>query len=186
MATTSVEAVWSAFNNRLERFIAHRVPDQQAAEDLLQDVYLKIHTHVDTLRDSERLQSWVYRIARNVIYDYYRSQKAVEEIPEDIAAPEDIDLSDDVAARLGVREMINALPEEYREALILTEYEGLTQKELAQRLGISLSGAKSRVQRGRKMLRELLLACCHFEFDRLGKVIDYHPRCQCCAERGCA
>ena len=81
--------------------------------------------------------------------------------------------------------MIELLPEDYREAILLTEYHGLTQQQMAERLGISLPAAKSRVQRGKKLLRELLLACCHFQFDRQGKVIDYYPRCQCCADAAC-
>ena len=72
--------------------------------------------------------------------------------------------------------MIDALPEPYREAIILTELEGLTQKELGERLGISLSGAKSRVQRGREQLKQALVDCCKFEFDRRGRVIDCEPR----------
>jgi RNA polymerase sigma-70 factor (ECF subfamily) len=82
-----------------------------------------------------------------------------------------------------VAAMVNALPEPYREALYLTEYQGLSQRELAARLGISLSGAKSRVQRAREKLKQLLLDCCHFEFDRLGRIIDYQPRCTCCSTR---
>jgi len=70
---------------------------------------------------------------------------------------------------------------DYREALILTEYQGLTQKELGEKLGISFSGAKSRVQRAREKLKTMLLDCCHFEIDRLGRVIDYQPRCDCCS-----
>jgi RNA polymerase sigma-70 factor (ECF subfamily) len=79
--------------------------------------------------------------------------------------------------------MIDSLPSHYREALLLTEYEGLSQKDLADRLGISISGAKSRVQRARAMLRDLLMECCHFEFDRYGTVIDYHPIACCCCSR---
>lgn len=177
----SAEAVWQVLNGRLARFIRHRVPDEYAADDLLQDVYLKIHTRIDTLRDDQRVQAWVYQIARNAIYDYYREQMPVTPIGDWMAEPEG-EAEDEVSLRLreSVRAMIMLLPDEYREALLLTEYEGLTQKELAERLGISLSGAKSRVQRGRKLLRELLLACCHFEFDRRGKVINYVPRCGCC------
>ena len=70
----------------------------------------------------------------------------------------------------------------YSEALLLTDYEGLSQRELATRLGLSFSSAKSRVQRAREMLRQLLLDCCHFEFDRLGRVVDYQPRCDCCTQ----
>ena len=72
--------------------------------------------------------------------------------------------------------MIEGLPDAYREAIVLTEFEGLTQKELADRLGISLSGAKSRVQRARGQLKQMLLGCCQFEFDRRGGIIDCKPR----------
>lgn len=81
--------------------------------------------------------------------------------------------------------MIDALPEPYREAIVLTELEGLTQKTLAQRLGISVSGAKSRVQRGREQLKQMLHECCSFEFDRRGKVIECEPRSRdACGECG--
>jgi len=80
---------------------------------------------------------------------------------------------------------ISTLPEPYREALVLTEFEGLTQKEMAERLGISLSGSKSRVQGGQEQLKQMLLERCDFEFDRLGRIIDCKPRakdaCQGCA-----
>lgn len=185
---TPVETIWMQFNTTLERFVRKRLPDTQAADDVLQEVYLKIHTNVHTLRNEDRLQAWLYQVARNAVYDYHRSQKPSDEISDDIPDPDGLDVSDDITARLAasVRAMIELLPDDYREALLLTEYERLTQKELAERLGLSLSGAKSRVQRGRKMLHELLLACCHFEFDRRGRVIDYYPHCACCSDSGCA
>ena len=184
----SVETVWNTFNEPLERFIRKRVSDEDIAADLLQDVYVKIHTNIATLRDTDRLQSWLYQIARNTVYDYYRTRKSHVEIPDELTMPEIDNATDDISARLaqGLRSMIEYLPDEYQEALRLTELEGITQQELAARTGLSLSGAKSRVQRGRKMLREMLLACCHFEFDRHGKVIDYSPECQCCSASRCA
>ena len=91
---------------------------------------------------------------------------------------------EDVISELfpSVRAMVMSLPAQDRQALILTEYQGLTQKELAERLGLSLSGAKSRVQRARAKLKQQLLDCCHFELDRRGHVIDYQPRCACCSD----
>lgn len=180
------ETIWRTLNTPLERFIRSKTPDKETAHDLLQDVYIKIHRSIDTLRDDERAEAWVYQIARNTIHDYYRQEKPTVEIGEWIVSPED-EMDDEITLRLAgsVRGMIDLLPDDYRTALLLTEYEGLSQKELAERAGISLSGAKSRVQRGRKLLREMLLSCCHFQFDRLGKVIDYYPRCQCCAEDAC-
>ncbi|HLZ55439.1 MAG TPA: sigma factor-like helix-turn-helix DNA-binding protein, partial [Ktedonosporobacter sp.] len=76
-------------------------------------------------------------------------------------------------------------PDQDRQALVLTEYQGLTQKELGERLGLSFSGAKSRVQRAREKLKQELLACCHFELDRRGHILDYQPRCDCCVQASC-
>ncbi|HET7838366.1 MAG TPA: sigma factor-like helix-turn-helix DNA-binding protein, partial [Rectinemataceae bacterium] len=119
-----------------------------------------------------------------------RARRPRAELDEDIeAAYGSPELEEDPAARLAfsLRETVDELEEPYREALILTEYEGLSQAELAARAGISLSGAKSRVQRAREKLKALLLACCHFELDRRGGIIDYQERCCRCgpAGKGC-
>jgi RNA polymerase sigma-70 factor (ECF subfamily) len=179
----AVESVWNQFSDRLHSFIRSRVPDEATAEDLLQEVFLRIHARMGTLRDMGKFESWIYQVTRNAIIDYYRTERPTDELPETLGSYED-EHEDDLVDRLAadVREMADALPERYREAFMLTAYEGLSQKELAQRLGISYSGAKSRVQRARQMIRDMLMTCCHFEFDRRGMVIDYHqPHCCCCA-----
>jgi len=183
----TTEKIWEEFHPRIKQFILKRIPDEYNAEDILQEVFLKIHARIDTLRDEEKLQGWMYQIARNVIADYYRQHKATVALSEALLLPEEPVVDDDVVKDLlpGVRTMVNSLPDEYRQALLLTEYEGLTQRELAERLGLSLSGAKSRVQRAREKLKAMLLDCCHFEFDRLGKIIDYQPRCACCTNQEC-
>jgi RNA polymerase sigma-70 factor, ECF subfamily len=185
---TTTERVWETFHAPLQQFIRHRVSDDATAEDLLQDVFLNIHQHVDTLRDVKKLESWIYQVTRNAIIDYYRSIRTTTtlEDPEALQLAEDLP-DEDVISELFpcVRAMVTSLPAQDRQALILTEYQGLTQKELAERLGLSLSGAKSRVQRARAKLKQQLLACCHFELDRRGHVIDYQPRCACCSTDAC-
>ena len=185
---TTTEHVWETFHAPLQQFIRHRVSDDSTAEDLLQDVFLNIHQHVDTLRDVKKLESWIYQVTRNAIIDYYRSIRTTTtlEDPEALQLAEDLP-DEDVISELFpcVRAMVTSLPAQDRQALILTEYQGLTQKELAERLGLSLSGAKSRVQRARAKLKQQLLACCHFELDRRGHVIDYQPRCACCSTDAC-
>lgn len=180
MLTDHTEMLWRDMNTTLKRFIAKRVTDENVTEDILQDVFLKIHTRADTLRDADKLESWMFQIARNAIIDYYRSHKQEHELPVSIAIEDTED--DEISKRLApcLREMIEDLPDKYREALLLTEYEGLSQAELAQRLGISFSGAKSRVQRAREQLKAMLLQCCHFELDRFGKILDYYPHRACC------
>ena len=177
----ALKSIYIQFHNDLYRFILRRVSDPDAAEDILQDVYLKVHAGVGDLRDSDRLESWIYQIARNAIIDHYRRARPHGEVPEHLALPEtgDSDAAADLAP--SVKAMLACLPGKYRQALTMAEYEGLKQHEIAERLGISLSGAKSRVQRGRQKLREALLDCCHFEFDRHGRVLHYQPRCAACA-----
>ena len=150
--TLTTERVWHDLHERLLRFIRARIADEGSAEDILQDVFLKIHARIDTLRDGDRLEGWVFQIVRNAIVDHQRSQRIRLPLPEDMVAPEDGEDGEDTAARrlsTSLRGMVEGLPEPYREALLLTEYGGLTQQELAARVGISLSGAKSRVQRAR-------------------------------------
>lgn len=185
---TTTERVWETFHVPLQQFIRHRVSDDATAEDLLQDVFLKIHQHVETLKDVKKLESWIYKLTRNAIIDYYRSTRQTTslDVPEALQLPEDLP-DEDVVSELfpSVRAMVMSLPAQDRQALILTEYQGLTQKELAERLGLSVSGAKSRVQRARAKLKQQLLDCCHFELDRRGHVIDYQPRCACCSTGSC-
>jgi RNA polymerase sigma-70 factor (ECF subfamily) len=184
--TETLQALWDRYCCRLLAFIRKRVTDAHDAEDLLQEVFLRVHQGLCCLREWSRLESWVYQVTRNLIVDYYRRRKESSEIPEDLPA-EEMPLEEDPVARLAgsLKEMIEALPEQYRQALILTEYQGLSQQALADTLGISLSGAKSRVQRARAKLRDMFLACCHFELDRRGRIIDYYERCCCCSPHPC-
>lgn len=155
-------------------YIANRVSDGDAVDDILQDVYLKAHTNLSTVRSRGSITSWLFRIASNAIVDHYRSQKPWVDLPDELVAPE---AERDYAAELAtcLQPLITEMPEIYRSALQLSEIDGLPQKKVADRLGISLSGAKSRVQRGREKLRERLLDCCIVETGRSG-IIGYEPR----------
>jgi RNA polymerase sigma-70 factor (ECF subfamily) len=177
---TTTEQVWETFRMPLQQFIRRRVSDEVTAEDVLQDVFLKIHQNIETLRDVKKLESWIYQITRNAIIDSYRDSRLTTtlEAEEVLDIPEELPDDDIVSDLLPcVRAMVKNLPELDRQALVLTEYQGLTQKELAERLGLSFSGAKSRVQRAREKLKQQLLDCCHFELDRRGHIIDYTMHC---------
>ena len=184
----TTEHLWDAFHTPLYGFIRKRVPDETVADDLLQDVFLKLHMHIDELQDVKKLEGWMYQITRNAIIDFYRSVRPMASLdaPEALDIPTDLP-DDDIVSELFpcVQAMVRNLPEQDRQALVLTEYQGLTQKEYGERLGLSLSGAKSRVQRAREKLKQQLLACCHFELDQRGHIINYQPHCQCCASEDC-
>ncbi len=183
MTDQSLETLWEQMHGRLCRFVCSRFAEEADAEDILQDVFLKIHASLDSVRDVERMESWIYQIARHSIADFYRGQRqqvALTELAVNDDYPEE-DAAESLAP--SIRDLVQSLPEPYREALILTEYQGLSQVELAQRLGISVSGAKSRVQRARQKIKDILLACCHFEFDARGLIYDYREHCCGCEER---
>lgn len=170
---------WQAMRSSLLQFVRKRVPTATIAEDITQDVLLKMVARLDTLHDHEKLTQWMYQITRNTIVDYYRQQQETAEIPADL--PEWENDSDTITAEAAqcVLPFIQQLPEHYRQALILAEIEGRTQQEVARQQGISLSGAKSRVQRGRQMLKSLLLQCCRFELDRRGSLVDFSEEGMC-------
>ena len=198
------ESIWNACGNGLKYFILKRVSDPTLADDLFQEVFLKIHSKIDSLKDDTRICGWVYSIARNTIIDHYRQNKTgfvdIETIhlvkESDDENPDQETISDNTAIPLcyeeneptvaqeiaaGLKEMVESLPGKYAKALLLVEFEGVSQIELANKLGISVAGAKSRVQRGRQMLKDLLMRCCHFEFDKYGTIINSHPvKCCCC------
>ena len=188
----NLEFLWERYSRRLLAFIRSRVWDDADAEDILQQVFIRVHHNLCCQPDSEwgKPESWIYQIARNLIIDHYRRRRETVEIPDSLPADPDVDElvrlepEPEVVLALSLQEMINDLPEPYRQALLLTEYHGLSQKQLAESLGISLSGAKSRVQRARDRLRDMLLQCCHFEFDRRGRILDYCERCCCCHDHG--
>ena len=184
-----LETAWNDVASQLRGYVRSRVRDHAAAEDILQEIFLKAHRHAGQLDSTRNIPAWLFQIARNAITDHYRSSSAREKqtssLRDSLELPHDSDesvLENPDALRESFRRMIFALPEPYREALLLTEYERLTQRELAARLGISFSGAKSRVQRAREKVKEALLDCCALEFDRRGNVIECEPRgerCKC-------
>lgn len=175
----NIEEIWKAFSEPLKSFIKKRVRSEHDVDDILQIVFIKIFKNLDSLKEDQKLQAWIYQITRNGIIDYYRKEKL--HVSEDFANYMESDGAfdgPDVVNELSacIRPMVIELPVKYKEALELTEFHGLTQKQLSEKLGLSFSGAKSRVQRGREKLKILLLECCHFEFDRLGHIIDYTSR----------
>jgi RNA polymerase sigma-70 factor (ECF subfamily) len=179
--TISTEQAWREMSQKLRDFFRRRVVNEQLAEDLLQETFLRIHNGLASLAEHERLAAWVYRIARNTLVDYLRKGLVSKEVLIDDVArmeePPEETANKDVAQWL--RQMVQNLPAKYRTAVELAELQEVPQREVSERLGISLSGAKSRVQRGREQLKDLLVRCCRWELDRRGGVVDYQPRTKC-------
>jgi RNA polymerase sigma-70 factor (ECF subfamily) len=180
-------ALWQDVASRLRPFIASRVAPTEI-EDVLQDVFIRMQRGLPGLRDEERFTSWLFQIARNSVAEHQRSRARhpLPDVLDDNEPPaepseDDRDASRSLSACVSV--FVARLLSPYREAVTLVELEGLTAREAADMVGISVSGMKSRVQRGRAQLRQMFDECCEIALDARGKVTDYTPRVQskpCC------
>ena len=169
------------FVTKLRAFMRARVPDDATADDLTQETLLKVYRSRASLREGDRLEAWLYRIARRTLIDYYRARRPNAELPDILKS----DSQDDVSAirdavLISTIRYMEELPEAYRVPLQLSELEDMPMPKIALHLGLSLTAVKSRVQRGRQLLKKKLQDCCRFEFDQHGIVIGWerrNPRC---------
>ena len=183
------QEMWQHIHSGLRSFIVKRVANEAEADDIVQDVWLKMRRGLGGLKDQNRLISWIYQIARHAIIDHYRAPDRRREMPAGLAA--DLEAYRSLPSRQTaaedsgqlrtelagcLRPMIEQLSEDYRQAVTLVDLEGLTQLEAAAQLGLSLSGMKSRVQRGRRQLKAILETCCTIELDRRRGVAGYEVR----------
>jgi RNA polymerase sigma-70 factor (ECF subfamily) len=186
---------WRELRARLGAFVGRRIGNPEDAEDVVQDVFVRMQRNIGALSSADRLDAWAFRIARNAVADHYRSRsrrnltgetalKAMEELGADAAEP-----TSDARAEMAhcIAPMVRELPDTYRRTIELTELEGMSQAAAAERLGLSVPGAKSRVQRGRARLQAMLLRCCEIETDRRGRVVAFETRdgegCASCGDQ---
>jgi len=183
----SSRGAWKELETKLRPFVARRVARDEDVDDVVQEVFVRMQTSLATLRDDERFGPWVYRVARSAVVDHQRRTKRhpLAEAPETSEVVEEagVDVETELAGY--VAPFVAMLPSPYREALTLVELEGLPQKDAAEMLGISYSGMKSRVQRGRRELRKALEDCCHIALDARGRVIGCEPRADGKLPAGC-
>lgn len=189
--TQDAQKIWQQVHDGLRAFVSKRVANEAEVEDILQEVFLRMHRKLGSLKDPRRVVSWLFQIARHAIIDYYRKPARQREIPAGLSADLDTDHPvsvspvTDESADAGqlrtelagcLRPMIDRLSADYRQAVTLVELDGLTQQAAAKRLGLSVSGMKSRVQRGRRQLKDMLEACCEIQLDGRHSVTDYALR----------
>ncbi|WP_280301818.1 sigma-70 family RNA polymerase sigma factor [Nocardia abscessus] len=184
-----LEQLWRRFSSDLRAFIARRVPRPEDADDILSIVFLRMAKSLDNLRDQDRLLGWMYAITRNAITDYYRSAPHRRELPVDAVPDNPSAHGDELDTDAGAEKelatclvpMLSALPAEQAAAVRMVDLDARTHAAAADEAGISISGMKSRVQRGRAALHAQLHACCQISQDRTGHVHDYQPRSGTCA-----
>ncbi|PKA84176.1 RNA polymerase sigma (SigZ) subunit [Ulvibacter sp. MAR_2010_11] len=161
--------------NPLLGYVRSRVRNQEDAEDITQEVFFKLAKSNNNGIDN--LKSWVYTIAKNTITDYYRKrQLETYSIEKDVYF--DSDPIDDAGLELSdcIRAFVNQLPEEYRDIMILSELKDIPQKEIASRLNINYVTVRSKVQRGRKKLKQLLEGCCSILQGGKGSIMGFESK----------
>lgn len=165
------------FQTELLGYVTKKVKDRAVAEDIVHDVFLKVQLKSIQLKDNEKMLGWIYSVTRNTIIDHFRFQSKVIKAGDVDWETDKQELNQCVERCL--EEKLATLPEKYREAIELSEVQGLSQLELARRLNISYSGAKSRVQRARQMLKEMMEREYHLKLDNYGNVIRCENRLPC-------
>ena len=175
--------IWTGFSRNMRRYLMHRVKNRHDADDLLQEIFVKIHLKLPTLTQQESLPAWVWQLTRNTLLDYHKKRRlplseldGAELLPASAQALADTPaetMPSDFNHLLAecIRPMLDLLPPDRREALQLADLEHISQKKLAEQWGMSHSGAKSRVQRARGDLHGLFSQCCQIEADTYGNIM---------------
>ena len=179
--TLTFNEIWLKFSHPVKDFIRNQTHNSDVTDDILQEVFIKIHQNLHLLRDEERVAGWVFQIARNTVLNYFRTQKKNlenQEFHQRETESESYFRENNLNEMVGIwlEEFKKDLDPKYQEALQLVDIEGITQVELANRLGISVSGAKSRVQRGREQLKQKLIDCCPVKTDQYGNIIEIQSK----------
>ncbi|SMF14229.1 RNA polymerase sigma-70 factor, ECF subfamily [Alteromonadaceae bacterium Bs31] len=177
-ACTNLGDAFRSTEKRLRAYLSKRLPDNAQVDDVLQDVFLKAIISQQRGRTIENLCGWLHTATRTTLADYYRARKPGEQLDENMPAnvEQDMERHQELAACL--EPMIEQLPEHYRDALKAHDIEGVKQADLARQQRLSLSAIKSRVSRGRKLLKQQLQLCCHISVQD-GLVYDFHKRTTC-------
>ncbi|MEA5097100.1 MAG: RNA polymerase sigma factor SigZ [Burkholderiaceae bacterium] len=172
---TCVRSAWNKHETELRNFLSRRLSDPHQAEDLLQEVFLKAMHKGDGFCSLGSARAWLFEVARNAVADHFRLRRDQVELPEDLAISDEEPATVDSLSAC-IPRVLSELDEKDREAIMLCDLQGMKQEEFARVTGLSLSGAKSRLQRARKRMLDHLTKACQVQFDDAGQVVCFVPR----------
>ncbi len=173
------DIVWNQHKDELFSFVKSKIDNQTCAEDMLQEVALRFYSELAKGVSIENKRAWLYRVTNNLIIDYYRKTDKRE---EKISSFFDFEMDNDqetCVCELSGFVIQNYLPKEYSEPLFLSDIEKVPQKLIAKQLNLSLSATKSRIQRGRIKLKELVEECVDLFFNNHGRLVDFNLKDSC-------
>ncbi|MCH8872883.1 RNA polymerase sigma factor [candidate division KSB1 bacterium] len=181
MKVQDFDEVFSHFEKPIRDYVLRMIREKSAADDLAQEVFLKVHNNLASFQDKSKLSTWIYKIATNVCLDYFRScsykkgertqtlesegsreDSQANEYQRNVSVEEHV-----IKEEMGdcVREYVDGLPEDYRTVIILHDLQGLKNREIAEILSCSLDTVKIRLHRARKKLKAILESNCDFDRD---------------------
>lgn len=175
----NVPEFWLANKDMVYGYIKKNTNDNDLAKDLTQEVLLKVYRFCEKQCGVKNKRAWLFDIAHNTIIDYYRKQKADSTLDcdkYDLQEEKYTDIYQDIS--IFIRPLLTCLPEIYVEPLRL-ELDGIDQKEIARRLNLNLSTVKSRIQRSKSLIKDLLFECFHLELSEEGKIDSFQPKSDC-------
>ncbi|AXP81851.1 RNA polymerase sigma factor SigM [Mariniflexile rhizosphaerae] len=161
--------IWNTYSNDIKHFILSKVKDVVVTDDLLQETFIKVHTKLDTLKDSNKLKSWLFAIARYTVLDYFRNNNITYEMSEADMVFDDQKLEHTKEDCL--KGIIKSLPKKYRDPLFLSDIKGIKQAQISEQLHLPLPTIKSQIQRGRKLIAQGFIVCCDFKVNDAGYLV---------------
>ncbi len=169
------QKIWDNFNDELYFFILKKVKDKDAANDIVQNTFVKIHTNISNLKNEEKAKAWTFQIARNEVFNHFNKESVyVEKLGTNPEIP-----SEKFEHICCFDKFINDLPEIYNQVIELIYIKGKKQKEVAEILDISLENVKARIKRAKDILKKKFNECCKYDLDKNGKLIG-ESNCAVC------
>jgi RNA polymerase sigma-70 factor, ECF subfamily len=177
--TCDVPALWQEHKNELRNFILKRVKNHDLADDILQDVLVKVYNFCISKSGVKNIRAWLFQIAQNTITDHYRRQSKLTDLDQLTAIENEDQAIAFSEATNYILPMLDFLPAAYAIPLKLADIDNLKQADIAKKLNLSLSATKSRIQRARQLLKAEFITCCHFETDKQGNIISFEIKDNC-------
>lgn len=170
-----VTQAWRSHEAELRAFLIRRLPNEAFADDILQDVFIKAMRQGAHFCELESARAWLFTVARHALADFYRTQQ--DHVALDESLPEEKEIAPAIDSLTNcIPYVLASLSEQDREAITLCDLQGMPQETFSELKGLSLSGAKSRIQRARKKMRARLTENCQVKFDEAGNVCCFQPQ----------
>lgn len=172
-----ISAFWLDYKDALHHYILKLVKDRDTANELSHEVLMKVYSSCCSGRPIRNIRSWLFQIAYNTCMDHFKKRKRLTELKTDIPGMEE----NVVYREAGefVVPLLKLLPQKYAVPLELSDVKGMKQQEVADELGLTLTATKTRIQRGRKLLKEEIMSCFHIEVDQKGQLTAFDLKGSC-------